>query len=96
MKRRLRLLVSYGVRNSEQVDKKMEKLREESSRSINLFEEEEETPESLPDVLVIIDELADLMMLEGRNIEASVTRLAQMARAVGIHLVVATQPPASM
>ncbi|MDZ7638545.1 MAG: DNA translocase FtsK [Bryobacterales bacterium] len=93
MERRLRLLASYGVRNIEQFNKKMEKLREESSRSINLFEEEEETPESLPYVLLIIDELADLMMLEGRNVEASITRLAQMARAVGIHLVVATQRP---
>ncbi len=93
MERRLRLLASYGVRNIEQFNKKMEKLREESTRSINLFEEEEETPEALPYVLLIIDELADLMMLEGRNVEASITRLAQMARAVGIHLVVATQRP---
>lgn len=93
MERRLRLLASYGVRNIEQFNKKMEKLREESSRSVNLFEEEEETPASLPYVLLIIDELADLMMLEGRNVEASITRLAQMARAVGIHLVVATQRP---
>jgi S-DNA-T family DNA segregation ATPase FtsK/SpoIIIE len=93
MERRLRLLASYGVRNIEQFNKKVEKLREESTRSINLFEEEEETPEPLPYVLLIIDELADLMMLEGRNVEASITRLAQMARAVGIHLVVATQRP---
>lgn len=93
MERRLRLLASYGVRNIEQFNKKVEKLREESGRSINLFEEEEETPEQLPFILLIIDELADLMMLEGRNVEASITRLAQMARAVGIHLVVATQRP---
>ncbi|MCZ2157389.1 MAG: DNA translocase FtsK [Bryobacterales bacterium] len=93
MERRLRLLASYGVRNIEQFNRKMEKLREESTRSINLFEEEEQTPEPLPYVLLIIDELADLMMLEGRNVEASITRLAQMARAVGIHLVVATQRP---
>jgi S-DNA-T family DNA segregation ATPase FtsK/SpoIIIE len=93
MERRLRLLASYGVRNIEQFNKKVEKLREESTRSINLFEEEEETPDPLPYVLLIIDELADLMMLEGRNVEASITRLAQMARAVGIHLVVATQRP---
>jgi DNA segregation ATPase FtsK/SpoIIIE, S-DNA-T family len=93
MERRLRLLASYGARNIEQFNKKVEKLREQSNRTINLFEEEEDTPEPLPFVLIIIDELADLMMLEGRNVEASITRLAQMARAVGIHLVVATQRP---
>ncbi|MCU0227198.1 MAG: DNA translocase FtsK, partial [Bryobacterales bacterium] len=93
MERRLRLLASYGARNIEQFNKKVEKLKEQSGRSINLFEEEEETPDPLPFVLIIIDELADLMMLEGRNVEASITRLAQMARAVGIHLVVATQRP---
>jgi DNA segregation ATPase FtsK/SpoIIIE, S-DNA-T family len=93
MERRLRLLASYGARNIEQFNKKVEKLREQSDRTINLFEEEEDTPEPLPFVLIIIDELADLMMLEGRNVEASITRLAQMARAVGIHLVVATQRP---
>jgi len=49
--------------------------------------------EQLPFVLIIIDELADLMMLERANVEESVTRLAQMARAVGMHLVLATQRP---
>src|SRR6202012_6122865 len=57
-----------------------------------LFDEsEEERP--LPFIVIIIDELADLMMLDGQNVEASITRLAQMARAVGIHLVLATQRP---
>jgi S-DNA-T family DNA segregation ATPase FtsK/SpoIIIE len=60
-----------------------------------LFEEEEgeDALEQIPFVLILIDELADLMMLERANVEESVTRLAQMARAVGMHLVLATQRP---
>ncbi|MGA2771268.1 MAG: DNA translocase FtsK 4TM domain-containing protein [Bryobacteraceae bacterium] len=93
MERRLRLLAEYGVRNIEQFNKKIRKLREEPR---SLFVEQEETAEDLkplPYIVIIIDELADLMMIEGRNVEESVTRLAQMARAVGTHLVLATQRP---
>jgi len=54
-------------------------------------EDSEERP--IPYIVIIIDELADLMMLDSGNVEESVTRLAQMARAVGIHLVLATQRP---
>jgi S-DNA-T family DNA segregation ATPase FtsK/SpoIIIE len=64
----------------------------------SLFEDESnddamEELEPLPYILILIDELADLMMLERANVEESVTRLAQMARAVGMHLVLATQRP---
>lgn len=93
MERRLRLLAEYGVRNIDQFNKKIRKLQEQPR---NLFDEQDATNEdlrTLPYVLVLIDELADLMMLEGRNVEESVTRLAQMARAVGMHLVLATQRP---
>jgi S-DNA-T family DNA segregation ATPase FtsK/SpoIIIE len=93
MERRLRLLAEYGVRNIDQFNKKVRKLQEEPR---NLFPDQEETQEDLkplPYILILIDELADLMMLEGRNVEESVTRLAQMARAVGMHLVLATQRP---
>jgi len=93
MERRLRLLAEYGVRNIEQFNKKIRKLQEEPR---NLFADDGETQDdlkSLPYILILIDELADLMMIEGRNVEESVTRLAQMARAVGMHLVLATQRP---
>jgi S-DNA-T family DNA segregation ATPase FtsK/SpoIIIE len=93
MERRLRLLAEYGVRSIEQFNKKICKLREEPR---DLFAEPEETADELkplPYILIVIDELADLMMIEGRNVEESVTRLAQMARAVGMHLVLATQRP---
>ena len=93
MDRRLRLLAEFGVRNIDQFNKKIRKKQEEPR---NLFEEDEPTAEDLrplPYILILIDELADLMMLEGRNVEESVTRLAQMARAVGMHLVLATQRP---
>jgi DNA segregation ATPase FtsK/SpoIIIE, S-DNA-T family len=93
MERRLRLLASQGVRNIEQFNRKVRQLRNEP---IPLFEEEADPPEELqplPYILVVIDELADLMMVERQNVEESVTRLAQMARAVGMHLVLATQRP---
>jgi len=94
MERRLRLLAEQGARNIDQFNKKVRKMQAEPR---SLFEREDAQPQEelkpLPYVLILIDELADLMMLEGRNVEESVTRLAQMARAVGMHLVLATQRP---
>jgi S-DNA-T family DNA segregation ATPase FtsK/SpoIIIE len=92
MDRRLRLLASQGVRNIEQFNRKARQAQYEPR---NLFEEdgEAEELEPLPYIIVFIDELADLMMVERGSVEESVTRLAQMARAVGIHLVLATQRP---
>ncbi len=91
----LRLLAEQGVRSIDQYNKKIHKLRDQPR---NLFEDEGSAAQDelrpLPYVLILIDELADLMMLEGRNVEESVTRLAQMARAAsGMHLVLATQRP---
>jgi S-DNA-T family DNA segregation ATPase FtsK/SpoIIIE len=92
MERRLRVLAEQGVRNIDQYNKKIRKLQQEPR---SLFDDETPAEEllPLPYILILIDELADLMMIEGRNVEESVTRLAQMARAVGMHLVLATQRP---
>jgi len=92
MERRLRLLAEYGVRNIDQFNKKIRKLQE-TPRDLFAEEATEDAVRPLPYILILIDELADLMMLEGKNVEESVTRLAQMARAVGMHLVLATQRP---
>ncbi|MFZ0744808.1 MAG: DNA translocase FtsK [Terracidiphilus sp.] len=86
MERRLKLLASRSVRNIDQYNKLFE------GTMPSLFSDgEEEDP--LPYIVIIIDELADLMMLDRSNVEESITRLAQMARAVGIHLILATQRP---
>ncbi len=92
MERRLKLLASFGVRNIDQFNKKVSQLRQQP---LNLFDEEVEDEDlrPLPYILIIIDELADLMILERANVEECITRLAQMARAVGMHLVLATQRP---
>ena len=86
MERRLKVLAEKGVRNIDQYNKLFD------GGTPSLFEEGSDA-KPLPFIVIIIDELADLMMLDGQNVEASITRLAQMARAVGIHLVLATQRP---
>jgi DNA segregation ATPase FtsK/SpoIIIE, S-DNA-T family len=86
MERRLKLLAAKGVRNIDQYNK----LFDQGTPS--LFEEDSDD-KPIPYIVIIIDELADLMMLDSNNVEESITRLAQMARAVGIHLVLATQRP---
>jgi S-DNA-T family DNA segregation ATPase FtsK/SpoIIIE len=80
-------LAEKGVRNIEQYNRLFD-----DGETPSLFGDSgEERP--IPYIVIIIDELADLMMLDAGNVEESITRLAQMARAVGIHLVLATQRP---
>lgn len=89
MERRLKALAEKGVRNIEQYNKLFD-----DSGALSLFEDGEESEHKpLPYIVIIIDELADLMLLDQANVEESITRLAQMARAVGIHLILATQRP---
>ena len=90
MECRLKLLAEFGVRNLAQYNRKADKLTSPSNRTAEF---KGEAPGKLPYIVIIIDELADLMMVEGRQIEEAITRLAQMARAVGIHLILATQRP---
>jgi S-DNA-T family DNA segregation ATPase FtsK/SpoIIIE len=87
MERRLKLLAEKGVRNIDQYNR----LFDDDGTPSLFGEDSDECP--IPYIVIIIDELADLMMLDSHNVEESITRLAQMARAVGIHLVLATQRP---
>jgi S-DNA-T family DNA segregation ATPase FtsK/SpoIIIE len=87
MERRLKLLAAKGVRNIDSYNRLFDDTPSLFSDQLN----PEDGP--IPKIVIIIDELADLMMLDGNNVEESITRLAQMARAVGIHLVLATQRP---
>ena len=88
MERRLQLLARHGCRNISQFNKFVERKRADEPQAISEIEFEK-----LPYIVVIVDELADLMVQSGGQVEGSIQRLAQMARAVGIHLVLATQRP---
>ncbi|MBI1876020.1 MAG: DNA translocase FtsK [Acidobacteria bacterium] len=87
MEERYKTLAAEGVRNIEQYNRNIQYLLEEKAKK------DGETPKPLPYVVVVIDELADLMMVASNEVEESIARLAQMARAVGIHLILATQRP---
>jgi len=76
------------VRNIEQYNRIFD-----PDSTLNLFDSNGEKEGPLPYIVIVIDELADLMMVEPQGVEESITRLAQMARAVGIHLILATQRP---
>ncbi len=97
MERRYRLLASAGVRNLEQYNAALgDPTRREALKEILALGapgEEAPEPERMPSIVIVIDELADLMMASSKVVEESITRLAQKARAVGIHLICATQRP---
>ncbi|MBF0572686.1 MAG: DNA translocase FtsK [Desulfamplus sp.] len=89
MDRRYTLLAKSQVRHIEQYNQKIKN----NLIGLGYNQSDSEEPDQLPYIVVIIDELADLMMTASRDIEFSLTRLAQMARAAGIHLILATQRP---
>ncbi|MBI5429742.1 MAG: DNA translocase FtsK 4TM domain-containing protein [Nitrosomonadales bacterium] len=96
MDRRYRLMSALGVRNIAGYNQKLRDAEKAGQRLTNPFTltpESPETLEELPLIVVFIDELADLMMVVGKKIEELIARLAQKARASGIHLVLATQRP---
>jgi S-DNA-T family DNA segregation ATPase FtsK/SpoIIIE len=88
MEKRYRDLAGWGVRNIDGYNAEIMR-----RNLVQEYDERGEPHKPLPYIVIIIDELADLMMTSGREVEESITRLAQMARAVGIHLVLATQRP---
>ncbi|HZR36649.1 MAG TPA: DNA translocase FtsK 4TM domain-containing protein [Nevskia sp.] len=103
MERRYRLMSALGVRNLAGLNRKIEEsarsgepLRDPLAAEPDLFAENPIEPpllENMPHIVVIIDELADMMMVVGKKVEELIARLAQKARAAGIHLIVATQRP---
>ena len=90
MEERYKTLAAEGVRNIEQYNRN---IRAGAGRSAARQRHDPEAPKPLPFIVVVIDELADLMMVASNEVEESICRLAQMARAVGIHLILATQRP---
>ena len=108
MEKRYKIMSKIGVRNIESFNKKIneQKLNGEiivektqtgfdSQTGKPIFEEKRINFDNLPYIVVIIDEIADLMVVSGKDVEACIQRLSQMARAAGIHLIVATQRPST-
>ncbi len=96
MERRYKLMSKMGVRNLAGFNQKMDEAKARGELVPNPFSltpEEPEPLERLPHIVIVIDELADLMMVVGKKIEELIARLAQKARAAGIHLILATQRP---
>jgi S-DNA-T family DNA segregation ATPase FtsK/SpoIIIE len=92
MEERYKTLAAFGVRNIEQYNRNVRGMQAEKPGE-PLIDDKGNELKTLPFIVVLIDELADLMMVAGNEVEESIARLAQMARAIGIHLVLATQRP---
>ncbi len=106
MENRYRLMATLGVRNIDSYNKRIKEARrtgETLTREVQtgfdietgkpIYETQEIDTTPLPFIVVIVDEMADLMLVAGKDIESSIQRLAQMARAAGIHIIMATQRP---
>ena len=96
MDRRYKLMSKFGVRNLAGFNKKIMEAQEAGTHLFNPFSLTPEDPEPLhkaPTIVIVIDELADLMMVVGKKLEDLIARIAQKARAAGIHLILATQRP---
>lgn len=106
MENRYRQMSKLGVRNIDGFNKKLKESKEKGELLVRkvqtgfdqdtgrpIFETQQMDFESMPYIVVIVDEMADLMLVSGKDIESAVQRLAQMARAAGIHLIMATQRP---
>jgi S-DNA-T family DNA segregation ATPase FtsK/SpoIIIE len=96
MEKRYKLMSAMGVRNIAGLNHRIKDAEKAGEKLPNPFSLTPETPEpllSMPHIVVVIDELADLMMVAGKKVEQLIARLAQKARASGIHLILATQRP---
>jgi S-DNA-T family DNA segregation ATPase FtsK/SpoIIIE len=106
MEERYKRMAKLGVRNIDGYNARLAEARlrgEELTRTVHtgfdretgkaIYEEEKLDLEPLPHIVIIVDEMADLMMVAGKDIEGAVQRLAQMARAAGLHVILATQRP---
>jgi S-DNA-T family DNA segregation ATPase FtsK/SpoIIIE len=102
MERRYKLMAALGVRNLAGFNKKVNESKARGEgipdplwKADEMVEEEQETPilDHLPSIVIVIDEFADMMMIVGKKVEQLIARIAQKARAAGIHLILATQRP---